>query len=314
MNTQVEIRQRITDQVVAALRAGTRPPWVRPWANLENTGHPVNVSGRHYSGVNVLSLMLAGQERGYHSKHWGTFNQWRSLGFQVQRRPDDVPPGEWGVRAILFKPVSKTKKNVNGEDEEEHFMLCREFCLFNAEQVTGPGIEQYQARPRSDAAFVDCERAERVIFGTGAKIRHGGTKAVYHPLQDFIELPPKSAFRQPHEYYGTAAHETVHWSGHESRLARLNKLARFGDESYAIEELVAELGSAFLLAELAIPQSDDLTNVSAYLASWLKVLESDFTAIFTASTAASRAVDFILALTEAQSEAKEDEAAVTVAR
>lgn len=302
------IRQRITDQIITALRAGTRP-WVRPWAGLANTGHPANVvSGRRYSGVNVLALLLASQERGYQSKHWGTYRQWHSLGFQVQQRPNDVPPGEWGVRAVLFKPLTRTKKNSEGEEQEEKFMVLRQFVLFNAEQVSGPGIEQYHARPRCEGAFVDCEQAERVIFSTGADIRHRGSKAVYHPIEDYIELPPRSAFHQAHEYYGTAAHELCHWTGHESRLARLNKLARFGDEAYAMEELVAEMGAAFLKAEIGIPDADDLSNVSAYLDHWLKVLESDDTAIFTASAAASRAVDFILAFTEAHNKAEVEEA------
>jgi antirestriction protein ArdC len=222
-----------------------------------------------------------------------------------------VPPGEWGVRAILVKPVAKAKKNPNGADEEDKFLVLRQFVLFNCEQCNGPGIEQYHARPRTEGSFVNCERAERVIFGTPADIRHGGVRAVYYPVQDYIDLPPRTAFRQAPEYYGTAAHELVHWSGHEKRLARLNKLARFGDEAYAMEELVAEMGAAFLTAEIGIPDAGDLSNVTAYLASWLKVLENDHSAIITASAAASRAVDFILSFTEAQRVAEEEEIAAT---
>jgi antirestriction protein ArdC len=120
---------------------------------------------------------------------------------------------------------------------------------------------------------VVCERAKEVFAATGADVRHGGDRAFYSPDGDFIQLPPKQAFSNPHEYYGVFAHESVHWTGHVSRLNRLNKLARFGSESYAVEELVAELGGTFLLAELGIPQAGDLTNVTAYLASWLKVLD-----------------------------------------
>jgi len=108
-------------------------------------------------------------------------------------------------------------------------------------------------------------------------------------------LPPKGSFQKAHEYYGVLAHETVHWSGHESRLNRLSKFARFGDEAYAVEELVAELSAAFLLTELSVPQSDDLSNVTAYLGHWLKVLQRDHSAIFTAASAASKAADYLLA-------------------
>ncbi len=141
---------------------------------------------------------------------------------------------------------------------------------------------------------MDCGTAEKVIAATGADIRHGGGRAAYFPGADYIQVPEKQAFEKAHEYYCTVGHELVHWTGHERRLNRLDKLARFGNEAYAVEELVAELASAFLLADIGMPQSDDLTNVTAYLASWLRVLGRDHSAIFTASSAASKAVDFIL--------------------
>lgn len=301
MASQEEIRKRVTQEIVAALKAGARP-WVRPWADLENTGLPTNVvSENPYSGVNVLLLMLVGQARGYTSKFWGTFNQWHSLGMQVKKRPDHFPAGQYGTRCVLFKPVTKTTKNGNGEEEEQKFLLLREFVLFNAEQVTG--AEEYQSRPRTGGGFVDYQPAEEVIAATGAEIVYGGTRAVYRIEQDFIQLPVKGAFSKPNEYYATALHELTHWSGHESRLARLTKLARFGSEAYAVEELCAEMGSAFLCAQLGIPHSEDLSNVSAYLASWLQVLERDHNAIFTASSAASKAADFILGFSSAQADA-----------
>jgi antirestriction protein ArdC len=305
MATQEEIRRRVTNEIVAALKSGTRLPWSRPWADLENTGLPTNVvSVNPYSGVNVLMLMLVSQARGYTSKFWGTFNQWHSLGLQVKKRPDQIPAGKYGTRCILFKPITKTTKNGDGEEGEERFFLMREFTVFNAEQVTGPGIENYLAKPRSSNGFVDYQPAEDAIAATGADIRYGGSKAFYRIAQDFIQLPPKEAFSQAHEYYATLTHECCHWTGHESRLNRLSKLARFGSEVYAMEELVAEMGSAFLCAELGIPQADDLSNVTAYLASWLNVLERDHNAIFTASSAASKAADFILGFSRARNEAE----------
>jgi antirestriction protein ArdC len=180
----------------------------------------------------------------------------------------------------------------------------REFYVFSIEQCSGPGIEKYLARPRSTGVLVDYRPAEDAIAATGADIRHGGGKAVYRIEQDYIQLPPREAFSKPHEYYGTALHELAHWSGHESRLARLDKLARFGSESYAVEELVAEMGSAFLCAELGIPNSDDRSNVTAYLSSWLDVLQRDHNAIFTASSAASTAADYILGFSRPRADAE----------
>src|SRR6516165_10432741 len=170
MAHQDEIRRRVTAEIVTALKAGARP-WVRPWRSLENTGLPTNVvSERCYSGVNVLLLQLVGQARGYQSKFWGTFNQWQSLGCHVMKRPDHIPAGQYGTRCILFKPITKTTKNSDGEEEESRFFLMREFTVFNAEQVTGPGIEDYLAKPRNGNGFVDCQPAEDVIALTGADI------------------------------------------------------------------------------------------------------------------------------------------------
>jgi antirestriction protein ArdC len=304
MASQEEIRRRVTQEIVAALKAGARP-WSKPWCALENTGLPTNViSENPYCGVNVLMLMLVSQARDYTSKFWGTFNQWHSLGLQVKKRPDHIPAGQYGTRCILFKPITKATKNSDGEEEESRFFLMRDFTVFNAEQVTGPGIEDYLAKPQKGNGFVDYQPAEDVIAATDADIRHGGGKAVYRIGEDYIQLPPKEAFSQAHEYYGTALHELTHWSGHESRLARLTKLARFGNEAYAVEELVAEMGAAFLCAELGIPQADDLSNVTAYLASWLRVLERDHNAIFTASSAASKAADYILGFSRAKKDAE----------
>jgi antirestriction protein ArdC len=201
----------------------------------------------------------------------------------------------------LYKPVTKTTKTDDGDDEEHRYFLLREFVLFNAEQVMGPGIEDYLAKPRT-SGFVDYQPAEEVIAATGADIQHGGNKAVYRIEEDRILLPVKGSFSKPHEYYGTALHELCHWCGHESRLNRLVKLARFGTATYAMEELCAEIGSAFLCAELGIPNSEDRSNVTAYLSSWLEVLQRDHNAIFTASSAASKAADFILGFSRPQAE------------
>jgi antirestriction protein ArdC len=308
MTSQAEIRKRVTDEIVSALREGTMP-WRKPWSNLDNTGLPSSILSKEpYGGTNFWSLQLAASRRGFTSKWWGTFNAWRSLGFTVSKRPGDVPPGQWGTRCVFFRPITKNKKNGDGEEQVERFFILKEFVVFNAHQIVGPGIEEYLPRPRPGGGFVDHGPAEKVIEATGAEIRHGGNRAFYDPREDFIQLPPKEAFSQAHAYYATALHELVHHTGHESRLNRLDKFARYGSEAYAVEELCAELGSAFLCAHVSLPQSDDLSNTASYLNSWLRVLERDTNAIFVASSAASRAADFILSFSEADKEPSESEA------
>lgn len=321
MATQAEIREQITNRIVEALKAGTAP-WRRPWSNLENTGSPANVvSKRSYSGVNTLLLQLIASERGWSSRWWGTFRQWQELGFRIKARPSHVRPGEWGTRVVFCKAVAKKPAHArNGEhqhsDDEEHdsrFFLLRTYCVFHAEQVEGDGIERFLARPRTATAFENYRPAEEVIAATNARIEYGGNKAVYYPQEDFIRLPPKEAFASQKEYYSTALHELLHWSGHESRLARINRNARFGNEAYSVEELVAEIGSSFLCAEIGVPQSDDLSNQAAYLASWLNVLKADPTAIFSAASQASAATDFILSFSRKDERGASEENEATVA-
>ena len=308
MLTQNELREKITNQIVTALRAGDVPFWRQTWSQGKNAGYPANaVSGKSYRGINTLLTSLAALEKGYESKWWGTYPQWNSLGGQVRR-------GEKGTTIILFKPVRKVRTNAEGEEEVSSFPVMRSWTIFNVAQVDGD-LDQYRASASSNAEprFVDYEPAEKVIAATGADIRYLGDRAFYSPEGDFIQMPRKEAFEKAHEFYGVQAHETVHWTGHKTRLNRLNKLARFGSEAYAMEELVAELGSAFLRAELGIPQSDDLRSVTAYLSHWLNVLERDHSAIFTASSAAAKAVDFVLDFSRQQEQADAEAEAVAEA-
>ena len=295
MFSQSAIREDVTNRVIAALKSGVVPFWRQTWAKNENSGTPTSaVSGKPYRGINRILLSLLGHE----SKWFATYAGWRSLGGQVRR-------GERGVTAILYKPVTKKKVNDDGEEEQSSFAFMKTFSLFHISQVDGD-LSRFRDTPKPDSepAFVDFGPAEEVFAATGADVRFGGDRAFYSPSHDYIQLPPKSAFstQNTHEYYGVLAHETVHWSGHESRLNRLKKFARFGSESYAVEELVAELGSAYLVNEIGLPQSDDLSNVTAYLGHWLKVLQRDHTAIFTAASAASAAADHILAYSRPKEE------------
>lgn len=304
MLTQSEIRANVTNKIVTALQSGAVPFWRQTWAKSKNSGLPTNaVSRKPYRGINWALLTLSG----HNSKWWATYNQWRSLGGQVRR-------GEKATQIILYKPVTKKTVNAEGEEKVSSWPLMKTWSVFHSSQIDGD-IGQFQDTQKPDAGptFLDYVPAEEVFAATGADVRFAGDRAFYSPSGDYIQLPPKNAFEKAHEFYGVLAHETVHWSGHESRLNRLSKFARFGSESYAVEELVAELGSAFLLTELGLPQSDDLSNVTAYLGHWLKVLERDHTAIFTAASAASKAVDFVVEFSRPKEEADVENEAEAVA-
>jgi antirestriction protein ArdC len=299
MLTQSEIRANVTNKIVAALQSGAVPFWRQTWAKSAHSGAPTSaVSGKPYQGINRILLSI----QGHPSKWWATYNGWKSLGGQVRR-------AERGTAAILYKPLTKTKVNDEGEEEKSSFALLKTFTLFHLSQVDGD-LKQFRdtPRPNTGTPFVDYGPAEEAFAATRADVRFGGGRAYYSPSEDYIQLPPKTAFEQAHEFYGVLAHETVHWSGSEKRLNRLSKFARFGNEAYAVEELVAELGAAFLSTELGVPHSDDLSNVTSYLNHWLTVLQRDHSAIFTAASAASKAADFVLGFSRPKAEEEVEEA------
>src|SRR5262249_34013553 len=159
-----------TTQVVAALQQGI-VPWRKPWSVLENTGFPMNaVSKKLYQGVNSLLLQLAAHKRNYSSRFWATYPQWASLGGQVKKRPDDVPPGKWGTKIIFWKPVTRIEKDENGDEQERSFPLLREYTVFNVEQCDGAALEKFRVHAPSSTHTIDYEPAESVVAATGADI------------------------------------------------------------------------------------------------------------------------------------------------
>jgi antirestriction protein ArdC len=307
MPTQAEIRSKITLQIIEALEKGGLPPWRMPWASHPNgRGLPINAaSGNGYSGVNPLILQLASRRHGFRSKFWATFNQWKDLGYSVMGRPADVAPGAWGTTAILFKPITKTEiDNKTGEKKERAFPLLRTFVLFNADQVEGAVRWQVQEEPDNDG-FIDYQPAEEAIRATGADIRQGGDRAFYRRSPDggidYIQLPLKQHFTGEKEYYATALHELGHWS--EVRLG--------WSGSYALGELRSEIASAYMLAELGVPQSDDLINCQSYLSWWVAALKEDPSCILRISTAASKAANHILSFARPREGAEEPVSALS---
>jgi antirestriction protein ArdC len=278
---QRDIYQEITDKIVAALETGVAP-WVKPWASC---GAPRNaVTSREYSGINLVLLAMAP----YASPLWLTYNQAQAAGGQVRK-------GEHGTQVVLFKPFTVKDKN-NEESKEKTIPLLRTFTVFNVQQIDGLPEKYTQAQRARLDGFADNEEAEALL--AQARIEHGKSKACFIPSADVIYMPNKTDFRSVPDYYATGLHELTHWTGHKSRLAR-DFSGRFGDAAYAFEELIAELGAAFLCAHSSI---DGQLQHESYIGNWLKVLKNDKRAIFAASAAARRASEFLIGEQEQEEE------------
>jgi antirestriction protein ArdC len=300
MPTQAEIRSRITTEIIEALQSGNQPPWRMPWSSHPNgRGLPANaVSKRGYSGINPLLLTLHARRHGFRPRYWATFNQWVEMGATVMHRPHGVPAGQWGCQVVFFRPIKKTEIDKRtGEEKEVKFPLLRTYTLFNADQIHG--AEKFQVPNLIvNSDFVDYEPAEVALGAYPADVRHGGDRAFYNQDGDYIQLPEKHRFPVPVDYYATLAHEMAHHS--QKRLGWTG--------SYALAELRAEMAACFLMAELGIPQGDDMANHHAYLASWLEALQSDPRHLFSASSAASKAAAYILSFGRPAGDVEETEA------
>lgn len=309
MPSPTEIRKQLTEKIIAAIEKGIRP-WRKTWVSPKNTGRAANVvSGRAYTGINPLLLQIAALEHGFKSRWWGTYVQWQQLGCQVMMRPAGVPQGRWGTGIVFYKPVSKTVVDpVTGEEDEETYRLLRCFTVFNADQVCGPSAHQYQVPDKWEAGNVhpDFAPADELIASSGADIRYGGDRAYYHqpcPIGswphhssgDFIVLPSKGRFTTEGAFYETALHELSHWS--EVRVK--------WQGSRELGELVAEMASCFVSAELGVPNGEALENHAAYVQSWLQAMRGDNTFIFRASSQASKVADYLLKFSPQPQEAAE---------
>lgn len=314
MASQAQLRQKITASIVAALESGNLPPWRQPWRADKNAGFPANVvTKKPYRGINPILLDVAANRHNLTSKWWATFNQWKALGGSVKRRPANVPQGEWGTTIVFWTPVTKTECDEEGEEKTDRYFVMRSYTVFNIDQVEGDHLDHLRAghgdTQSEDARVVGYQPAENAIAATAADIRYGGDRAFYSPIGDYIQCPPKALFTETNEFYETVAHELCHWTEHENRL---NWPRREAENTYAMGELVAEIGAAYLCRELGVPASDNLANHAAYLANWLKAMRNDPKFIFTASAQASKAADFILSFSRPQL-ADEAEAEVVLA-
>jgi len=273
-----DIYTTVTNQIIDQLENGVTP-WVKPWRADSSADHNL-LSKKAYTGINRLILGMAGMM--YASNTWATYKQISEAGGNVKK-------GEKGTHIVFFKPIVKNEVNAAGEAEKKSFAMIKSYCVFNldqAENMPAPAVVPNDI----GGEFTPIISVESRIIKTGAAINHGGDAAFYMPSLDRIQLPNKNTFSSESAYYATAFHELTHWTSHKTRLDRDLSKGRFGNPDYAFEELVAELGAAFLCADYSI--DGDLRH-AGYIGNWLKVLNDDKTAIFKAAALAQKASDYI---------------------
>ena len=283
-HTLRDVYQNVSDKIIEALETGT-PPWIHPWQSSAGDWRPANLSsGRRYSGVNVLLLNMTAMHSGYAVNRWLTFQQARSLGAHVRK-------GEAGTEVVFFKMhefgAGPTESGSPGD--RKVIPLLRSFTVFNADQIDDLPAALMPA-PAVVHEWQACEAAEAILATSGANIRHGGSKAFYSPGEDRIQLPERSAFATAMDFSHVALHELTHWTGHPSRCNRTLS-GRQHIEAYAMEELVAEMGSAFLTDHCGLPGQ---LQHAAYIETWLMALKNDKRLIFTAASQAQKASDFLI--------------------
>ncbi len=292
-DTPQNIYDRVTKKIIADLERGVCP-WQKPWDDDKaalRIVRPRRHNGEFYNGVNILLLWDAAFTYGFENPYWMTFKQAKEYGAHIRK-------GEKAALVVYANKIVKTETDQEtGQDVEREIPFLRGYSVFNAQQIEGLP-EKFIWNPSSLAATSRTERLTHIdefIRNTGAVIRHGGEKAYYAPASDHIQMPPLDAFADQESYYATLTHETTHWTSHKDRLNRdFGQKEKF-DAAYAKEELVAEIGAAFLCAELGLapePREDH----AAYIGHWLKALNNDKKFIFSAASHASRAVDYLKGL------------------
>lgn len=277
-----DVAAEITSLIIAKLEQGVAP-WRRPW-NVAGGGlRPLRHCGTPYTGINTLFLWALGDAMGFSSRFWMTYRQAEALGAHVRK-------GERGGLSIFYSSVTKAGTDADtGEATEKNVRFLRHYTVFNADQIDQLPPHFY-ASPPETGPVVPSERQAAIdafFDPIPVEVRHGGKRAYFDRALDYIQLPDQAAFHSMDHYASTRLHETVHWSGHPSRLARTFG-ERFGDKAYAFEELVAEIGAGLGCAELGLPNELHDSHAS-YLGHWLGILKADKTAIIHAASKAEQA-------------------------
>lgn len=284
-NDKKSIYEDITERIIESLETGVIP-WARPWNAVKYGEHRNGLTNRPYRGLNIMLLNLVATMQGFSDPRWLTFRNAEKLGGSVRK-------GEKGACVVFWKFLTvkerQSSESVTDPDDDEQKVIpfARMYTVFNAEQCEGIDLSPLEVSP----VFEGEENPDAEKIMELAKIHHGGGRAYYSPARDCIVMPVRQAFENLHFYFSTGFHETVHWTGSPIRLNRTFG-ARFGDQNYAFEELVAEIGAAFLGAATTIPFEE--MRHPEYINSWLQILKNDTKAIFTAAAKAQTAADFIL--------------------
>ena len=276
----VDIHDTVTNLIIEAIESGKFSDWKKDWASNHNFFNGKNgATNRPYSGINVLLTGLAMQSKNFPSNEWMTYEQAKQNGTPVKK-------GEKSTTIVFYKTIEKDGDN----GKKEKVFFAKGYAVFNVSQLDG-----YIVKNASEVSlnFEPLEEAEKIVELSGAIVKEGNSdRAYFSPNADYVQMPDRSVFFSKEGFYSTLMHEMVHWTGHRNRLNReFGK--RFGDQAYAAEELVAEIGSAMLCSYLGIaPVTMD--NHINYVAHFLKLLKSDKKAIFTAASQAQKAMDLLL--------------------
>jgi len=279
-----DVYARVTDQIINSIEQGAGT-WRMPWHTSGRFAFsPINVASKKpYRGINTVCLWAAAQAKGYESGEWATYQQWQDRGAQVRK-------GEKSTLVVFWKFANESRESQDDGDQPANgsrLLFTRGYSVFNAAQVDG-----YVPKAERDVPIPErIAHADAFFSSVGADLRHGGNQAFYSPATDHIQMPPFEAFRDGVSYYATLAHEHTHWTASAARCNReLGK--RFGDNAYAAEELIAELGAAFTCAYLGL-STEPRPDHAQYIQSWLRVLKADKRAIFTAASKAQQACDWL---------------------
>jgi antirestriction protein ArdC len=280
---RIDIYTRVTDAIVKAIEAGSGE-YQMPWTVRQDKGFsPVSISTcKPYRGVNTLVLWAQAQSKGYASALWGTYKHWQGIGGQVRKGEKGSPVVYWGT----WEEQSQTDPEARGEKH----LFCKGYTVFNLEQVDGVKLPRKWEPKLSVKERLQV--AEEFFDAVGVQIRDGGNRAYYSPsTPEAVYMPGFEQFSEAEGYYSVLAHETTHWTSHTTRCDRqLGK--RFGSEEYAMEELIAELGSAYTMARLEL-EMEPRADHAKYIENWLRVLKGDKKAIFTAASQAQKASDWL---------------------
>lgn len=275
---KADVYEIINNQIIEKLEQGTIP-WKKPW-NINGQGFPSNyVTKEHYHGINIMFTAM----QGHSSPYWLTYKQCQESGGQVKK-------GEKGTKIVYWNIIEKTVTDSIGNETIKKIPFLRYWTIFNVEQCERLTIDK--PKTVSHDPIAECEN---IINGFADKPEityKAMDRACYFPQDDKVQLPPMESFPVPEEYYDTLFHELVHSTGHESRLKRDKSFSFFGSESYSKEELVAEMGAAYLCG-LAGIERKTIDNSAAYIKAWISRLRDDKTMLVSAGSLAKKAVEYI---------------------